>query len=129
VILTTPSGGQQTVLLASQALRTAGNPATTSNAGVPTVSGVASTGVASGATAAAAAPAGNSGGTLVLQQAGGAQQILLPPGFNIKSLQGIQGLQGLQGLKVIPLATAQAAQGKGNMFELQRVFNILSSFR
>jgi hypothetical protein len=50
------------------------------------------------------------GGTLVLQQ-GGAQQILLPPGFqggtlNIKTLQG---LQGLQGLKVIPLSQATAA--------------------
>jgi hypothetical protein len=74
VILTSQAtGGHQTVVLASQALRA-------------------------------------QGGTLVLQQ-GGAQQILLPPGFqggtlNIKTLQG---LQGLQGLKVIPLSQATAA--------------------
>jgi hypothetical protein len=71
VILTSQAtGGHQTVVLASQALRA-------------------------------------QGGTLVLQQ-GGAQQILLPPGFQSGTLN-IKTLQGLQGLKVIPLSQATAA--------------------
>ncbi|PNF15391.1 hypothetical protein B7P43_G01014 [Cryptotermes secundus] len=65
------------------------------------------------------------GGTLVLQQ-GGAQQILLPPGFqggtlNIKTLQG---LQGLQGLKVIPLSQATAAaSNKGRQQVYARIIS------
>ncbi|XP_034232417.1 uncharacterized protein LOC117640193 isoform X3 [Thrips palmi] len=106
VILTSPGGGQQTVLLASQPLRPASS--------------------VSGTTSQPAVTAAAGSNAVVLQQAGGTQQILLPPGFQggTINLKSIQGIQGLQGLKVIPVAQATQADGtKGRSQMFARIIS------